>query len=129
VVDVGVSGSASLVVSDADTAIALGSGDVPVLGTPRVVALCEAATVAALRGKLADGETSVGSRVELDHLRPSYDGATVTASATLDAVDGRRLDFRVEVAEGDAVVARGRVVRVVVDAERFSPTGRKTSDG
>lgn len=115
-------------VTDADSAVALGSGDVPVLGTPRVVALCEAATVAALRGTLADGETSVGSRVELDHLRPSYAGASVTASAVLDAVDGRRLDFRVEVAEGETVVARGRVVRVVVDAARFSADPRKTSD-
>ena len=115
----GLTGTVSLRVTAADTATALGSGDVDVLGTPRVVALAEAATVAAVRDHLETGQTSVGTRVELDHLRPSAIGAEVRADAHLDAVDGRRLTFAVQVVEGDTVVARGSVTRTLVDRDRF----------
>ena len=108
-----------LTVSDADTAAALGSGDVPVLGTPRVLALAEAATVAALAGTLPDGSTTVGTRVDLAHLLPTAVGHTVVAEATLSTVDGRRLAFTVAVHDGAEVAARGRVERVVVDREAF----------
>src|SRR5215468_6940313 len=94
-----------LVVGEADTAIALGSGDVPVLGTPRVLALAEAATVAAAAGVLPAGATSVGTRVELEHLAATPVGATVVAEAVLSTADGRRLEFAVTVREGDVVVA------------------------
>jgi predicted thioesterase len=90
-----------------------------VLATPRLVALCEKATVAAVAAHLAEGETTVGTRVELDHLAPSGEGAGVTAVAVLEDVDGRRLTFAVEAAEGARIVARGRVRRVIVDRERF----------
>jgi fluoroacetyl-CoA thioesterase len=106
-------------VAEADTAVALGSGEVPVLGTPRVVGLAEGATVAAVAGVLAAGATTVGARVELDHLAPSLVGAELEVEAVLERVDGRRLGFAVQVREGDRVVARGRVTRVVVDAEGF----------
>lgn len=121
---VGASGSARLLVGDGDTAVALGSGDVPVLGTPRVVALAEEATVAAVADQVPPGSTTVGTRVELDHLRPSEVGARVTARATLTEVDGRRLRFEVSVVEGDVEVARGTVVRVVVVRDRFPPAVR-----
>lgn len=117
--DVGLTGTATLVVTEADTAAALGSGDVEVLGTPRVVALCEEATVAAVRETMADDRTTVGTRVELDHLRPTRVGATVTATATLRAVEGRRLMFDVTATEDGQVVATGRVARAVVDRSRF----------
>ena len=119
--DPGLTGSAALRVSADDTARALGSGDVDVLGTPRVVALAEAATVAAVAGRLGPGETTVGTRVELDHLRPSAVGADVQAEAELVAVDGRRLTFAVRVLEGDREVARGTVHRTLVDRARFGP--------
>ena len=106
-------------VAEADTAVALGSGEVPVLGTPRVVGLAEGATVAAVAGVLAAGATTVGARVELDHLAPSLVGAELEVEAVLERVDGRRLSFAVQVREGDRVVARGRVTRVLVDAEGF----------
>jgi len=106
-------------VAEADTAVALGSGEVPVLGTPRVVGLAEGATVAAVAGALAAGATTVGARVELDHLAPSLVGAELEVEAVLERVDGRRLGFAVQVREGDRVVARGRVTRVLVDAEGF----------
>jgi predicted thioesterase len=107
------------VVTNADTAIALGSGSVPVLGTPKVVALCEQAAVAALVGMLADGHTSVGMRVQIDHLQPTAVGVEVVAEAVLEKVEGRRLIFHVAVNDPRGLVAAGRVVRVVVDTERF----------
>lgn len=115
----GTSATVTLTVTDADTAIALRSGDVAVLGTPLVVALVEQAAVAVVGPDLAAGRTSVGARVELDHLRPTRVGATVEASATLTAVEGDRLEFRVTVTEGGREVARGRHRRVLVDRDRF----------
>ena len=117
--DAGLSVSVELVVSEKDTAVALGSGDVPVLGTPRVVALVEEATVAAVAGSLDAAQTTVGTRVELDHLRPTAVGGRVTARADLVDVDGRRLTFRVIVVEDGRDIARGRVVRAIVDRATF----------
>ncbi len=107
------------VVTGADTSIALGSGDVPVLATPRVVALCEQATVAALAGQLGPEFSTVGMRVQLDHLQPTAVGQAVVAEATLDKVEGRRLTFLVTVNDGRGLVAAGKVTRVVVERERF----------
>lgn len=109
----------ALQVTDADTAQALGSGDVPVLGTPRVLALAEAATVAATVGKLIPGTTSVGTQVELDHRSPTPVGRTVVAEARLTKADGRRLTFEVAVRDGAEVIAECRVERVIVDRQRF----------
>jgi fluoroacetyl-CoA thioesterase len=106
-------------VADQDTAVALGSGDVPVLGTPRVLALAEAATVAATAPKLDTGLTTVGVRVELDHRAATPVGRSVLAEAILTKVDGRRLLFEVVVRAGDAIAAECRVERVVVDRHRF----------
>ena len=102
-----------------DTAAALGSGTVPVLATPRVVAWAEAATVAAVDGLLDAGSTTVGTHVGLDHLAPTPIGATVRAEAFLEAVDGRRLRFAVSIRDERAEVASGQVTRAVVDIERF----------
>src|SRR5512142_1439657 len=108
-----------LTVSDADTAQTIGSGDVPVLATPRVLALAEAATVAATARRLEPGTTTVGTRVELRHLAATPIGRTVVAEAHLTAVEGRRLRFTVVVREGTAVVADGTVERALVDRQRF----------
>jgi fluoroacetyl-CoA thioesterase len=113
-----------MVVTEADTAIALRSGLVPVLGTPRVVALCEEATVAALAGALAPGETSVGMRMQIDHLQPTAVGATVNAHATLEKVEGRRLTFTVNAHDERGLIAAGRVTRVIVDVARFLEKAR-----
>src|SRR5690348_14598359 len=96
-----------LTVTDADTAQAMGSGDVPVLGTPRVLALVEAATVGATANRLPPGATTVGTRVELDHRLATPVGRTVVAEARLAKADGRRLTFEVSVRDGDQVVAEG----------------------
>jgi predicted thioesterase len=107
-------------VGDADTAAAVGSGDVPVLATPRLLEWLEAATVAALEGSLPDGATSVGTRVDLEHVAPSPVGATITVRAEITAVDGRLVRFDVEALHPDGeVVAHGRITRVAVDRARF----------
>ena len=85
--------SVSAVVADADTAISAGSGDVPVLATPRLLALAEAAAVAAIAPHLAPGMTSVGTSASLEHRRASLVGAEVVVEAELTEVDGRRLMF------------------------------------
>jgi predicted thioesterase len=115
----GLVGVAKLQVTDDDTAIALHSGEVPVLGTPRIVALAEEASCAALTGRLAAGQTSVGMRVQLDHLSPSAVGSHVRAEATLEQVEGRRLTFKVSIEDERGLVAAGKVTRVVVEVERF----------
>ncbi|HEY6501765.1 MAG TPA: thioesterase family protein [Streptosporangiaceae bacterium] len=103
-----------------DTAAALGSGDVPVLGTPRLLALAEAATVRALDGALAPGQTSVGTSVRLEHTAASPVGMRVTVTAELTGVDGRRVTFAIEATDaGGTVVGLGTVERVVVDREKF----------
>jgi fluoroacetyl-CoA thioesterase len=91
-----------IVVADTDTAIAIGSGDVPVLGTPRLLALAEAAAVAAIGPSLESGLTSVGTSAVVEHKRPSPVGAEVEAEAELTEVDGRRLVFRLGCGPGTA---------------------------
>lgn len=115
----GLSARVELTVTDADTAQAFGSGDVPVLATPRVLALAEAATVAALAAGLDTGQTTVGTRVELDHVAATTVGRRVTALAILAKVDGRRLLFDIVVRDGDELIAEGRVERVMLDRQRF----------
>jgi fluoroacetyl-CoA thioesterase len=118
-----------VVVGEADTAIAAGSGDVPVLATPRLLALAEAASVAAIGPQLAPELTSVGTAASLEHRRASPVGAEIVVEAELTEVAGRRLVFSFIVrhvpsgpdaqAEEDLVVGAGTLERVVVDREKF----------
>jgi predicted thioesterase len=108
-----------LTVTEADTAEAFRTGDVPVLATPRLVALCEEATCLAVADDLAPGTTSVGKRVQFDHLVPVGVGGSVRAEATLDRIEGRRLSFTVSVSDGSGLVAAGKVSRVMVDRASF----------
>ena len=124
ILDPGRSGRASLVVGRQDTAVALGSGSVAVLATPRLISLCEEATLAALDGGLPAGHTSVGVRVQFDHLAPVKVGSRVTAEAVLEKVEGRRLVFTVSATDDAGLVGAGRVTRVVVDAEGFLAKAR-----
>lgn len=122
--DTGLQATLEFTVTDADTAEAVGSGDLPVLGTPRLLAWAEAATCAAVASSLDTGQTSVGTRVQLEHLAASPVGAVVRVSATLGYVDGRLVRFEVvaehTVGDGEPkVVGHGEVTRVLVDRERF----------
>ena len=120
-IEVGLQAGLVHTVTPDDTAWALGSGDVDVLATPRLLGLAEAATVAALaQEKLPAGQTSVGTRMEVEHLRATAVGETVTVAAQLVHVDGRLLRFEVAVTDdADRLVGRVVVTRVLVDRERF----------
>lgn len=115
----GLAASVTLRVQEADTALALGSGDVPVLGTPRLVALAEQASVEAVRDEIPDTATTVGYEIQLAHLAPTAVGGQVCAEATLETIEGRRLTFRVSVTDDRGLVAAGRITRVVVERARF----------
>ncbi|MFE3455110.1 thioesterase family protein [Nonomuraea sp. NPDC059194] len=115
----GLRSSLLIMVEREDLATKIGSGDVPVLATPRLLALAEMATVQAVRDHLGAGETSVGTKVELDHLAASPVGAHVEISAELTAVDGRRLVFGFTARDRTTLVGKGTIERVVVDREKF----------
>jgi fluoroacetyl-CoA thioesterase len=107
-------------VGEDDTAAVLGSGDLPVLGTPRLLAWAEAATCAALADELDAASTSVGTRVWLEHRAASAVGERVSVTATLTHRDGRLVRFEVVAVDArDTVVGHGEVTRVVVDRDRF----------
>jgi len=119
--EVGLQAALVHVVSGDDTASAVGSGDVPMLATPRLLALAEAACIAALGDAgLPPESTTVGTRVELEHLLALPVGETVRVAARLDHVDGRLLRFEVVATDdGDRLVARAVITRVLVDRQRF----------
>jgi len=129
------------VVTGGDTAEAMGSGNLPVLATPRLLALAEAATVAAVAPQLADGLTTVGTAVSLEHRKASPLGAEIVVEAELTEVDGRRLVFGfiarpahtdpagtdADDTDADVVVGAGTVERVVVDGARFLARAQASS--
>jgi predicted thioesterase len=96
----------------------MGSGDVPVLATPRVIAWLEAAAVAALHG-LPDHVTSVGVHISVDHRAPTLEGATVRAEAEVRALDGKRIEFEIRAFDGEILIADGTHTRILVDRDRF----------
>lgn len=116
-------GSIEFTVGEGDTALALGSGDVPVLATPRVIAWLEAATVAASARLLSAGQTSVGTKVEVEHVRATGVGKRVRATACVERCTHRAADFVVaayEVAAGEErLIAEGFISRAIVEREAF----------
>jgi predicted thioesterase len=117
--ELGRRGVATLVVAGPDTALAQHTGSVNVLSTPRLIALCEEAAMLAVGDELPRGQTSVGMRVQLDHLQPTSVGSKVIADATLDRIEGRRLTFTVHVQDRCGLVAVGKVTRAVVETASF----------
>ncbi len=116
----GLTDSQTLTVEQCHTAVENGSGDVPVLGTPTLLGLAEQACVAAICKDLPEGETSVGSWSEIEHLSPVPVGTKVCAEATLRGHHGSRLEFVVFVKCGETTVAKVRHRRVLVNKARFS---------
>lgn len=108
-------------VTEADTAVAVGSGDVPVLATPRLIAWMEAATVRAAAPFTESGQTTIGAQVRVLHLRATPVGGRVEVSAEPTAsVAGRRLTFAVRAVDGSGrEVATGEIDRAIVDRKRF----------
>lgn len=118
-IEIGQKYVSELVVADAVTAIALGSGDMPVLATPAMMALMENAAMLAVRDALPEGCTTVGGHIESSHLKPTKVGEKVEAVAEVVKVDGKKIFFKVAAYCGDALLGEGTHLRFVVDREKF----------
>ena len=115
----GLTGSVTWTATERHSAEAWGSGAVPVFATPSLVGLMETAAMEALRGRLSDGDTTVGTRIEVSHLAATPLGDEVRAEATLTSVDGRRLTFEIVAHDSSQKIGEGRHERVIVSRERF----------
>ena len=118
-VEVGLKHTSELTVTDAVTAVRMGSGDMPVLATPAMMALMENAAMLAVADELLEGSTTVGGHIASSHLRPSKIGDVVRAIAEVTKVDGRKIEFKVSAYSGDVLLGEGTHLRFVVDRERF----------
>ena len=117
--EIGLSYTSTVVVDNSNTAAALGSGDMDVFATPAMVALMENAAMNAVAPHLEQGQTTVGTQITTNHIKASALGATISATATLTAVDGRSLTFTIVASEGDKTIGEGTHTRFIVDRERF----------
>ena len=115
----GLQHTSQLTVTDAVTAIAMGSGDMPVLATPAMMALMENAAMLAVANHLPEGCTTVGGHITSSHLKPSKLGDTVTATAVVTRIDGKKIEFKVEAHCGDMLLGEGTHLRFIVDKEKF----------
>lgn len=106
-------------VTSANTAVALGSGDLEVFATPALVALMENAAMKAVQAELPEGSTTVGAFIETTHVKPSVVGEEVSATAVLETVEGRKLSFRITATDTKGTVGEATHIRYVVDRERF----------
>ena len=111
--------TSQLTVNETVTAIAMGSGDLPVLATPVMMALMENAAMLAVADHLPEGSTTVGGHISSSHLKPSKLGDTITATATVTRVDGKKIEFKVEAHCGDTLLGEGTHLRFIVDKEKF----------
>jgi fluoroacetyl-CoA thioesterase len=112
-------GSVTLIVAEEHTAPRLGSGRAPVFGSPAMIALFEAAAVACVEDQLADGQETLGVHLDVEHIAATPAGLSVTATAQLIEVSGRKLVFKVEARDARELIGRGRHTRIVVDSARF----------
>ena len=117
--ETGLTYTSRLTVGNENTAIALGSGDMPVLATPAMMALMENAAMLAVASALEEGDTTVGGHIESSHLRPTPVGAEVSATATLEKVEGRKLYFKIIAHQGDKIIGEGTHLRFIVNREKF----------
>jgi predicted thioesterase len=117
--EVGLKHTSTLVVTDDVTAVKIGSGDMAVLATPAMMALMENAAMLAVADELPEGCTTVGGHIASSHLKPSKVGDTVTATAEVVKVDGKKIEYKVSAYSGDVLIGEGSHLRFVVDRERF----------
>ncbi len=125
----GLTGETEIIVTEAHTAISLGSGNVPVLGTPALVGLMEGAAVQSLAGRLPGEKSSVGGRIDVHHLAPTPVGMRVRARAELSKVQGRRLEFHVEAWDEVERIGHATHERFIVDVERFVASAQAKANG
>ena len=112
-------GTSTLIVAEQHTAPKVGSGRAPVFASPAMVALIEAAAVACVEDQLAEGQETLGTHLDIEHIAATPTGLEVTATAELIEVAGRKLVFKVEARDARELIGRGRHTRVVVDSARF----------
>ena len=117
--NLGMRGEASLVVGTNDTAPRIGSGRVPVLGTPVMITLIEEAALACIEHALPAGHQSLGTHLDVSHIAATPIGMKITAEAELIEIDGRKLVFAVSARDAVELIGEGRHCRVVVDVARF----------
>ena len=115
----GLTHTSELTVTEAVTAIKMGSGDLPVLATPAMMALMENAAMLAVAPHLPEGSTTVGGHISASHIKPTPVGETVTATATVTKVDGKKIEFEVKAHWGDILLGEGTHLRFIVDREKF----------
>lgn len=118
-IEIGLTHTSQLTVTEAVTAIQMGSGDMPVLATPAMMALMENAAMLAVADHLPEGCTTVGGHIASSHIKPSKLGDIVTATATVTRVDGKRIEFKVEARSGETLLGEGTHLRFIVDKEKF----------
>lgn len=117
--ELGLTHTSTLTVENKHLAANVGSGDLEVLATPAMMALMENAAMEAVKNALAEGQTTVGGQISSSHLRPTAPGQTVTATAVLTAVEGRKLTFKVTAHDDKGVIGEGEHIRFVVDRQKF----------
>ena len=115
----GLTHTSQLKVTEAVSAISMGSGDLPVLATPAMMALMENAAMLAVAPHLPEGSTTVGGHISASHIKPTPIGETVTATATVVKVDGKKIEFEVKAHWGDILLGEGTHLRFIVDREKF----------
>ena len=118
-VSVGLKHTSECTVTEELTAIKVGSGDMPVLATPMMIALMENAAMLAVRDELPAGCTTVGGHIETSHIKPSKVGDIVRAEAEVTKVEGKRIEFKVSAYSGDMLLGEGTHLRFVVDRDKF----------
>lgn len=115
----GLTGTAETVVRETNTALAMGSGSLHVFATPGMIALMEQAACNAVAACLDEESTSVGTLVNITHNAATGMGQKVTATATLTAVEGRKLVFEITAADEDKQIGKGTHERFIVNKEKF----------
>ena len=118
-IEIGLKHTSELRVTDDVTAITVGSGDMPVLATPMMMALMENAAMLAVADELPEGCTTVGGHIGSSHLKPSKIGDVVRAVAEVTKVDGKKIEFKVAAYSGDVLLGEGTHLRFIVDREKF----------
>ena len=118
-IEIGLKHISELTVTDDVTAISVGSGDMPVLATPMLLALMENAAMSAVKEELPEGCTTVGGYISSSHLKPSKIGEVVKAEAEVTKVEGKKIEFKVAAYSGETLLGEGTHLRFIVEREKF----------
>lgn len=117
--ETGLTHTSTLIVEEQHLAVTIGSGDLEVLATPIMMALMENAAMMAVKDTLEEGMTTVGGQISSSHLKPTAPGSTITATAVLTAIEGRKLTFRITAQDENGIIGEGEHLRFIVDRNRF----------